>query len=153
MATKKLDQQSPHTTSHTDPETVGFRFQIPEIGAIGYTADTEYFEGLEDEYKGVRILIISVMRPLGSPWTGHMTPKEAIKIIDAVKPEMAIATHFGMKMIYSGPNYEVKHIEEKTGVPTIAAFDGMRLRIGEKIRIGKTNRNNHGSMEDFLKRQ
>ena len=140
-------------TRHTDPETVGFRFQIPEIGAIGYTADTEYFEGLEDEYKGVRILIISVMRPLGSPWTGHMTPKEAIKIIDAVKPEMAIATHFGMKMIYSGPNYEVKHIEEKTGVPTIAAFDGMRLRIGEKIRIGKTNRNNHGSMEDFLKRQ
>ncbi|MCW4035112.1 MAG: MBL fold metallo-hydrolase [Candidatus Bathyarchaeota archaeon] len=139
-------------TRHTDPETVGFRFQIPEIGDIGYTADTEYFEGIENEYKGVRILIISVMRPLGSPWTGHMTPKEAIKIVDAVKPEMAVATHFGMKMIYSGPNYEIKHIEEKTGVPTIAAFDGMRLRIGEKIRIGKTKRNNQGSMEDFVKR-
>ena len=136
---------------HTDPEAVGFRFEIPEVGAIGYTADTEYFEGIEEEYRGVRILIISVMRPLGSPWTGHMTPKEAAKIVDAVKPEMAVATHFGMKMLFSGPTYEVKLIEEKTGVPTVAAFDGMKLRVGEKITVGKTRRNQQG-LEEFLKR-
>ncbi len=126
---------------HTDPEAVGFRFEIPEVGAIGYTADTEYFEGIEEEYRGVRILIVSVMRPLGSPWTGHMTPKEAVKIVDAVKPEMVVATHFGMKMLFSGPSYEVKLIKEKTGVPTIAAFDGMKLRVGEQITVGKTSRN------------
>ena len=103
---------------HTDPEAVGFRFDIPAVGSIGYTADTEYFEGIEKEYEGVRILIISVMRPLGSPWTGHMTPDEAIKIVNDVKPEMAIATHFGMKMLYSGPTREIKFIEEKTGIPT-----------------------------------
>ena len=136
---------------HTDPEAVGFRFEIPEVGAIGYTADTEYFEGIEEEYRGVRILIISVMRPLGSPWTGHMTPKEAAKIVDAVKPEMAVATHFGMKMLFSGPTYEVKLIEEKTGVPTVAAFDGMKLRMGEQITVGKTSRNQQG-LEEFLKR-
>ena len=136
---------------HTDPEAVGFRFEIPEVGAIGYTADTEYFEGIEKEYRGVRILIISVMRPLGSPWTGHMTPKEAAKIVDDVKPEMAVATHFGMKMLFSGPTYEVKLIEEKTGVPTVAAFDGMKLRVGERITVGKTSRNQQG-LEEFLKR-
>jgi phosphoribosyl 1,2-cyclic phosphodiesterase len=136
---------------HTDPEAVGFRFEIPEVGAIGYTADTEYFEGIEEEYSGVRILIISVMRPLGNPWTGHMTPKEATKLVDAVKPEMAIATHFGMKMLFSGPSYEVKMIEEKTGVPTVAAFDGMKLRVGEQITVGKTSRNQQG-LEEFLKR-
>jgi phosphoribosyl 1,2-cyclic phosphodiesterase len=136
---------------HTDPEAVGFRLEIPEVGAIGYTADTEYFEGIEEEYRGVRILIVSVMRPLGSPWTGHMTPKEAVKIVDAVKPEMAVATHFGMKMLFSGPSYEVKLIEEKTGVPTVAAFDGMKLRVGEQITVGKTGRNQQG-LEEFLKR-
>jgi len=136
---------------HTDPEAVGFRFEIPEVGAIGYTADTEYFEGIEEEYRGVRILIVSVMRPLGSPWTGHMTPKEAVKLVDAVKPEMAVATHFGMKMLFSGPSYEVKLIEEKTGVPTVAAFDGMKLRVGEQITVGKTSRNQQG-LEEFLKR-
>jgi phosphoribosyl 1,2-cyclic phosphodiesterase len=136
---------------HTDPEAVGFRFEIPEVGAIGYTADTEYFKGIEEEYRGARILIISVMRPLGSPWTGHMTPKDAAKIVDYIKPEMVVATHFGMKMLFSGPAYEVKLIEEKTGVPTVAAFDGMKLRVGERISVGKTRRNQQG-LEEFLKR-
>jgi phosphoribosyl 1,2-cyclic phosphodiesterase len=135
---------------HTDPETVGFRFEIPEVGAIGYTADTEYFEGIEKEYRGVRVLILSVMRPTGSPWTGHMTPKEAAKIVDTVKPELAVATHFGMKMIFSGPTYEIKTIEDTTGVPTVAAFDGMKLQIGERITVGKTKRKKQ-SIDQFLK--
>lgn len=80
-----------------------------------------------------------------------MTPKEAAKIVDAIKPEMAVATHFGMKMIYSGPAYEVKLIEDTTGVPTVAASDGMKLQIGKKITIGNIRRNQQG-LEDFLKR-
>lgn len=138
-------------TKHTDPETVGFKFDIPEVGTIGYTADTEYFEGIEEQFKDVKLLILSVMRPKGSPWTGHMTPKEATKIVDAVKPEMVVATHFGMKMIYSGPAYEIKYIEQKTGVPAVAAFDGMKLQIGEKITIGKINRDQQ-NIKHFLKR-
>jgi phosphoribosyl 1,2-cyclic phosphodiesterase len=138
-------------TRHSDPETVGFRLEIPEVGAIGYTADTEYFEGIEENFKGVRILILSIMRPTGSPWRGHMTPKEAAKIIDDVKPEIAIGTHFGMKMIFSGPSHEVKLIENLTGVPVVAAFDGMKLQISDNIKIGKTRRNQK-EIEDFLKR-
>ena len=79
-----------------------------------------------------------------------MTTKEATKIVDAVKPEMAVATHFGMKMLYSGPNHEVKLIEEKTGVPTVAAFDGMKLRIGKEITVGKVGKSQQ-ELEDFLK--
>jgi phosphoribosyl 1,2-cyclic phosphodiesterase len=128
-------------TKHSDTETVGFRLEIPEIGAIGYSADTEYFKGLEQEFRGVRLLILSVMRPLGNPWAGHMTPKDAAKIVDAVKPELVVATHFGMKMIFSDPAYEVKSIEKITGVPTIPAFDGMKLKINDRISIGKIRRN------------
>lgn len=128
-------------TRHSDPEAVGYRLEIPEVGAIGYTADTEYFEGIEEEYRGVRLLIICVMRPVGSPWTGHMTPIDATKIVDEIKPELVVATHFGVKMLYSGPNREVELIEEQTGIPTIAAFDRMRLRVGEQITLGKTGRN------------
>jgi phosphoribosyl 1,2-cyclic phosphodiesterase len=138
-------------TRHTDPEGVGFRLEIPEVGTIGYTADTEYFEGIEEEYRGVRLLIICVMRPLGSPWKGHMTPKDATKIVEEIKPELVVATHFGMKMLYSGPNHEVKLIEEKTGIPTVAAFDGMHLQVGEQITVGKIKRNQQG-LEEFLKR-
>ena len=136
--------------SHSDPESVGFRFKIPEVGDIGYTADTEYFEGIKKEYDGVRILILSVMRPLGSPWSGHMTPKDAVKIVECIKPEIVIATHFGMKMLFSGPSYEVKLIEEKTRIPTVAAFDGMRIKVGKKIIIGR-NKKNQTNFQEILK--
>ncbi len=138
-------------TRHTDPEAVGFRFEIPEIGIIGYTADTEYFEGIEEEYRGARLLLICVMRPVGSPWKGHMTPKDAAKIVEEVKPEMVVATHFGMKMINSGPANEVKLIEETTGVPTVPAFDGMKLRVGKQITVGKIRRKQRG-LEEFVER-
>jgi phosphoribosyl 1,2-cyclic phosphodiesterase len=137
-------------TSHTDPEAVGFKFEIPDAGAIGYTADTEYFEGIEKGYMGTRLLIICVMRPLGNPWKGHMTPQDAAKIVTKIKPELVVATHFGMKMLYSGPNHEVKLIKEKTGIPTVAAFDGMHLRMGEQITFGKTKKNQQG-LDEFLK--
>ena len=135
---------------HSDPDTVGFRFENPEVGDIGYTSDTEYFEGVGKAYEGVRLLILCVMRPSGNPWMGHMTPEDAIKIVEEVRPEMVVATHFGMKMIFSGPNSQVKLIEGKTGVRTLAAFDGMRLRVGEKIRVKRTRRKQLG-LEEFLK--
>mgnify|MGYP001073910031 FL=1 len=136
---------------HSDPDAVGFRFEIPEVGDIAYTSDTEYFEGVGKAYEGVRLLILCVMRPSGNPWMGHMTPEDAIKIVAEVKPEMAAATHFGMKMIFNGPDRQIKLIEEKTGVPTLAASDGMHLRVGEKILVERTKRKQRG-LEEFLKR-
>lgn len=137
-------------TKHSDSETVGYRLEIPEVGGIGYTADTEYFKGIEEGYRGVRLLIICVMRPVGSPWTGHLTPIDAAKIVEETKPELVVATHFGVKMLYAGPNREVKLIQEKTQIPTIAAFDGLHLRVGEQITVSKTGRHQQG-IYDFMK--
>jgi phosphoribosyl 1,2-cyclic phosphodiesterase len=118
---------------HSDPSTVGFRFETADMGDFAYTSDTEYFEGVGKPYRGVRLLLLCAMRPAGSPWKGHMTTDDAIKIIEESSPEMAVLTHFGMKMIFKGPASEAEFIQRKTGVPTIAATDGMRMRIGEKI--------------------
>jgi len=134
---------------HSDPDAVGFRFETPDVGDIGYTSDTEFFEGVGKAYEGVRLLILCVMRPFGSPWKGHMSPEDAIKVVEEAHPEMAVATHFGMKMIFSGPSRQAKLIEEKTGVPTIAASDGMRLRVGEEILVERAGRKQRG-LEDFL---
>jgi len=135
---------------HTDPDTVGFRFETPDVGDIGYTSDTEYFEGVGKAYEGVRLLILCVMRPSGNPWKGHMAPEDAVKIVEEARPEMAVATHFGMKMIFSGPHRQAKLIEEKTGVPTMAASDGMRLRVGEEISVERAGRKQRG-LEEFLR--
>jgi len=120
---------------HTDPDTVGFRFGTLEFGDFAYTSDTEYFEGISKYYEGVRLLILCVMRPSGKPWKGHMTTNDAIKIIEEASPEHVVLTHFGMQMIFKGPAKEAKLIQEETGIPTIAAKDGMRIRFGETIDV------------------
>jgi phosphoribosyl 1,2-cyclic phosphodiesterase len=120
---------------HTDPDAVGFRFETKEYGDFAYTSDTEYFEGIGKYYRGARLLMLCVMRPAGKPWKGHMTTEDAIKIIREAQPEQAVLTHLGMQMIFQGPAREAKLIEKRTGTPTVAATDGMRIVFGEKIEV------------------
>lgn len=129
---------------HTDPDTVGFRFETLEFGGFAYTSDTECFEGIGKYYEGVRLLILCVMRPAGKPWKGHMTTNDAIKIIEQARPEQAVLTHFGMQMIFKGPAKEARLIEEETGVPTIAARDGMQIKFGETISVQTSRKAQQG---------
>ena len=122
---------------HSDPDAVGFRFETGALGEFAYVPDSEYFEQVSDFYGGVRLLILSVLRPSGKPWKGHMSTDEAARVISEVRPEKAVITHFGMLMIFKGPNREAELIERRTGVPTIAAKDGMHLTLGEEIQVGK----------------
>ncbi len=133
---------------HTDPDAVGFRIKIPAFGDVAYTSDSEYFEGISKQYSGVRALILCVLRPSGSPWKGHMTTDDAIKIVRETKPEMAVLTHFGMQMIVRNPANEARLVQQHTGTPATAATDGMRIRIGEQIQV-KTTRKNKG-LNEFL---
>lgn len=120
---------------HTDPDAVGFRFETSDFGDFAYTSDTEYYEDIGRYYEDVRLLILCVMRPAGKPWKGHMTTDDAIKIIEATRPEQAVLTHLGVQMIFKGPALEAKLIEESTGVPTVAASDGMHIIFDQGIRI------------------
>ncbi|NWF87600.1 MBL fold metallo-hydrolase [Candidatus Bathyarchaeota archaeon] len=120
---------------HTDPNAVGFRFETSDFGDFAYTSDTEYYEDIGKYYEDVRLLILCVMRTAGKPWKGHMTTNDAIKIVEATRPEQAVLTHLGMQMIFKGSAAEAKLIEEKTRVPTIAATDGMHIIFDKEIRI------------------
>jgi phosphoribosyl 1,2-cyclic phosphodiesterase len=135
---------------HTDPDTVGFRFEIRDFGDFAYTSDTEYFEGIGKYYEGVRLLVLCVMRPAGKPWKGHMTTNDAIRIIEETRPEHAVLTHLGMQMIFKGPANEAKLIEEKTRIPTIAAVDGMQIIFGEKIQIETKLKRNQQGLNKFI---
>ncbi len=135
---------------HSDPSTVGFRFETADVGDIAYTSDTEYFEGVGKPYRNVRLLLLCAMRPAGSPWKGHMTTDDAVKIVEEANPEMAVLTHFGMKMIFKGPASEAGFIQQKTGTPTIAAKDGMHLNISDKIQMQTAKRKVKG-LDAFLR--
>ncbi len=118
-------------TRHGDPTGVGF--QIENKGfKISYTADTEYFDELPKYHKNADILIGSVLRPGARSIRGHMCTDNFIDIVEQVKPGLAIMTHFGFKMIAANPVEEAIRVSKKTGVRTLAAFDGMKVDINEK---------------------
>jgi len=135
---------------HTDPDAVGFRLETRKVGDFAYTSDTEFFEGVGKPYEGVRLLLLCVMRPSGKPWKGHMTTNDAIKIVEETLPEMAIITHFGMQMIFKGPAHEARLIEQKTGIPTVAAVDGMRINVSEEIQLRMPKKTQPG-LNQFMK--
>ena len=134
---------------HTDPGAVGFRFET-EFGDFAYTSDSEYFEQIADCYKGVRVLALCVMRPSGKPWKGHMSTDDVIRIVDETRPEEAVLTHLGMSMLMQGPEKEARLIEQKTGVSTTAAVDGMTLNFGEAVQIETAKRKSARDLTGFL---
>jgi phosphoribosyl 1,2-cyclic phosphodiesterase len=134
---------------HTDPDTVGIRIKSP-WGDIGYTSDTEFFQGIEEWYKGVRCLILCVLRPRNSPWKGHLCSNDAIKILRKVSPELAIITDFGIKMLTANPSFEANYVKDETGIPTIAAFDNMRLLMDREIKISSFFNKASLSLSQFI---
>jgi ribonuclease BN (tRNA processing enzyme) len=115
---------------HDEPECIGF--VLEDKKKIGYTADTEYYDGLENYFKGCDCLIINCLRPRNSEPYGHMTSDKAKILVEKVKPKLAILQHFGMKLLFGVAEREAKWIEKETGVKTVAARDGKSYEIIEK---------------------
>lgn len=114
---------------HSDPTTIGLKF-LTDSKIITYTSDTEIFEGLVDIYSPSDVIIFNVIRPKNDriPW--HLCTEDVIKILKEIKPKprLAILSHFGLKMI-GLQDEEAKRVSKETGVKTIAAKDGLKLRI------------------------
>ena len=116
------------TKTKHDADCIGLKIEGNEL-SIGYTSDTIYYKELHKEYKDVAVLIINVLRPGADSWKTHMCTEDAIKLIEEVKPELAVITHFGQKMINANPMLEAREIQKRTGVRTIAADDGLEINL------------------------
>jgi len=74
-------------------------------------------------------LIACVTRPLGQRIPHHLSTEDAGYLIEKTKPEMAVITHFGMRVIQENPETQARWIEERSGVRTVAARDFMMLEL------------------------
>jgi ribonuclease BN (tRNA processing enzyme) len=116
------------------PETYGIIFKAGNR-TFSYIADTRFFEELPGYYEG-DLLIINVVfvesRPdTGNPLlpTAHLAISDAEEIIRAIKPKMAIITHFGQRMWELDPQSTARMMTERTGIKVIAASDGMQFKL------------------------
>jgi len=113
---------------HKHPvETYGLIFQTPRH-TFSWITDTRYFDDLANYYEG-DLLIINVVRlDPGAP-IDHLSLPEAKRIIEKIKPKIAILTHFGMTM-WRAKTWELaERLTEETGISVIAARDGMRFDL------------------------
>lgn len=141
-------------TMHGDPTCVGFQMESDGF-KLSYTSDTKYFDNLNNYHKGADVIIASVLRPGTKSIKGHMCANNFANLINELQPKLAIMTHFGFKMLSANPVEEAKKIYKKTGIRTIAAFDGLKIDINQKfpekseiIRL-KDNFASKGKIEDI----
>lgn len=121
-------------TQHSDPTTFGLKFRS-RAGTIGYTNDTQYFDGLAESFKGARVLIANVTRPLGMRIRWHLCSDDLISLLKLVKPELAVMVHMGMLFLKHSPEKEAARIKAETGVKTLPGYAGLRIDIDKEIKV------------------
>ncbi|MCW4048483.1 MAG: MBL fold metallo-hydrolase [Candidatus Bathyarchaeota archaeon] len=118
---------------HSDPTSVGLRLSVPELGEMGYTSDTGYFPELCNSYRNLKLLVLCVMWPRDNHLNIHLNTDDALKLLEESQPKCAVLTHFGMRMLNADPEKEAIYLSEETGVPVIAARDGLKVMMGDQI--------------------
>jgi ribonuclease BN (tRNA processing enzyme) len=114
---------------HSDPETVGFRIKLTH-GQVSYIPDGIYFDGLAEQHKGSRMVVCQMTRGGSERIPHHMCTEDVMKLAEEIRPRLLLLTHFGYKTLKEGdPGIWAQKITEQTGVPTVAARDGLRITM------------------------
>jgi len=128
-------------SAHSDTSSVGFRI-LTSGGMVSYVSDTTLVEQVIKAHRNSRVVIACVTRPLGQRIPHHLSTEDAGYLIEKIKPELAVITHFGMRVIQENPETQAKWIEERSGVKTFAARDFMTLElkkegivVGDRIKL------------------
>jgi len=117
---------------HSDSSGVGFRLRTND-GEIVWGSDTRLSDELFSAYKCARVLILSVTTPLRVRIPFHLNTEDAAKITEICHPELCIITHFGVRMLKNGVAEQARWIQDRTGIRTVAARDGMVVGMGKNI--------------------
>jgi len=120
----------PRKARHPDATALGFRLETPSV-TIGYTGDTDYFSGLENEHEDVDDLVVRCRHPKGTQEAGSLNVEEVIKFLEAAKPKLAILTGFGGKLLDSDVVSTARSIHRESKVQVVVAKDGLEVDLDQ----------------------
>jgi ribonuclease BN (tRNA processing enzyme) len=121
-------------------EGFGVRFNLQDY-SIAFSSDTMVFEGFAEQYSGVNILILNLLRPDSVTCKRHLCTDEVIPYLNRITPflDTLVITHFGayMDSPKSLRNFipsQIQKLKENTHIKNIiAAEDGLKLKIKNLI--------------------
>lgn len=105
---------------------IGFKIQTEHFSLV-YTGDTKYYREMKEEYKDCNLLIVNCVKGFDAKSEHNLTADDVVKIVDNVKPQLVIITHFGRSMLESNPILVAREISKRTGVQIVAAKENMTI--------------------------
>jgi ribonuclease BN (tRNA processing enzyme) len=125
---------------HSDIKGFGLKFRLKRY-SIGFSSDTNIFEGFSEQFNGVDILVLNLLRPNLVRCNRHLCTDDVIPYLNKITPvpEALIVTHFGayMDSPFSPKNFvpsQIMKLRAKTRIGKIvAAKDGLKLKINNLL--------------------
>ena len=114
-------------------ETYGLRLRGPRH-SVGLISCTGYFPELEEAFR-TDLLILNVVYRSPRDET-HLALPDARRLIEAIRPRLAVITHFGLTMLRARPWELADALSQETGVRVLAARDRWRLVLDEALQPG-----------------
>ena len=113
--------------------TYGVKFSWGEH-SLSYIADTRYFPELIPAYRAEVIIInMTFVEAFHGTNAYHLSAEEIGPLISGINPRQVLLTHFGRRVIQDGPERIAKKLSDETGIPVLAAADGMCFALAAEI--------------------
>jgi phosphoribosyl 1,2-cyclic phosphodiesterase len=111
-------------------ETYGLRL-VGRRHTVGLISCTGYFPELEEAFR-TDLLILNVVFRDPRDET-HLALPDARRLIAAIRPKLAVLTHFGLTMVRARPWELAEALSQETGVRVAAARDRWRLGLDDAL--------------------
>lgn len=121
---------TPKKSLSRDPTAFGLVLDSGSL-TIGYPGDTEYFDGLAEQYQGVDVFILKLKHLKGANEKDSINVAEAEELLRKVKPRVCFITGFGSRLLDEDPLAVARHLQTETRIEVIAAKDGLEQELDQ----------------------
>ncbi|RMD46192.1 MAG: MBL fold metallo-hydrolase, partial [Aquificota bacterium] len=114
---------------HAGAETYGLEF-IGNGKKVVYVPCGKFYEDMLTGYpSGVDLMVFNTtfVYPKGN--IQHLSSLDVLKMLKQLKPKKGVITHFSVEMLKSNPKAVAEKLQRESGIPVVAAEDGMKIRI------------------------
>ncbi len=127
---------------HSNIKGFGLKFGLNNY-SIGFSSDTNIFKEFSEQFDGVDILVLNLLRPNTVRCKRHLCTDDVIPFLNDIKPvpKVLIITHFGayMDSPLSPKNFvpsQVEKLKVKTRIDKIIpANDGLKLKVKNLLKF------------------